>query len=510
MMSNTQENSPGGPARGKVRSSLVLRLNGRFFLRLLGLFISMDILLALTAAVVVVGQAEKTAESVFAAAGRGWSSEQAQVWLTELDAQMTRSPFIPDGRRLPAFIFHSFPGVSAEAQRYISLPEAYAQASILQRLSALVYRVRLNVGGTPILLSLSLAGPVRLCFTLFIVLWAIQLLMLLKWIVSGSRSIRKVLRPIEDLARTAHSLNQAGRGSFTPEEMETLAGKIDGITASRLDTRIPLDGTQEELKELALAINGMLERINASYRAQVRFVSDASHELRTPISVIQGYANLLDRWGKKDEKTLQESIDAIKDEAAGMKAMVEQLLFLARGDSNTITLQMECFSLAELAEQVYKEARMIDPGHEYTCSSQPVTVYADEALIKQALRILTDNAMKYTPAGGQIAITLSGQDSQAVLTVQDEGIGIAPEALPRIFDRFYRADDSRARATGGTGLGLSIAEWIAERHGGHLEALSREGIGTRMSLVLPVTEKDAQPPHSGKPDKSGQEIRSAI
>jgi len=216
------------------------------------------------------------------------------------------------------------------------------------------------------------------------------------------------------------------------------------------------------------------------------FVSDASHELRTPISVIQGYANLLDRWGKNDEKTLQESIDAIKDETANMKGLVEQLLFLARGDNNTMALQIERFELSVLAVEVLRETQMIDGGHEYDSSVAPVFINADKSLIKQATRILIDNAMKYTPSGKRITISVSDADGYARLTVQDEGIGIAPDAVPQIFDRFFRADESRARATGGTGLGLSIAKWITERHGGHMEVLSRQDIGTRISIVLPT------------------------
>jgi two-component system, OmpR family, sensor histidine kinase ArlS len=230
----------------------------------------------------------------------------------------------------------------------------------------------------------------------------------------------------------------------------------------------------------------MLDRINESYRSQVRFVSDASHELRTPISVIQGYANLLDRWGKKDEKTLQESIDAIKDETANMSGLVEQLLFLARGDNNTMALQVERFDLSTLADEVLRETQMIDGRHEYDSCVTPVFINADKSLIKQATRILIDNAMKYTLSGKRISISVSDEDGYARLTIQDEGIGIAPEAVPKIFDRFYRADESRARATGGTGLGLSIAKWITERHGGHMEVLSRLDIGTRISIVLPT------------------------
>ena len=316
------------------------------------------------------------------------------------------------------------------------------------------------------------------------VLLVIQLLMLLKNISSGAQLIRHTLRPIQELTEAAQNLSTDA--AFSPEQLKALAGKLDNINAAKLDTRISVGETQSELQSLAAAINAMLDRINESYRSQVRFVSDASHELRTPISVIQGYANLLDRWGKKDEKALQESIDAIKDETANMKEMVEQLLFLARGDNNTMALNMERFDLASLAEEVLREAQMIDSGHEYTDNLHAVLIDADKSLIKQALRILVDNAVKYTPPSQGITISVSSTQGYACLTVQDEGIGIAPESVPRVLDRFYRADESRARATGGTGLGLSIAKWITERHDGHIEILSRENIGTRITLRLPA------------------------
>lgn len=130
---------------------------------------------------------------------------------------------------------------------------------------------------------------------------------------------------------------------------------------------------------------------------------------------------------------------------------------------------------------------MIDGGHEYESHTENVSVYADKGLIKQALRILMDNAIKYTNAGGKITLTVSGNEKEAMVTVQDEGIGIPPDAVPQIFNRFYRTDQSRARATGGSGLGLSIAKWIVERHGGRLEVLSRQGIGTRVSIAIPST-----------------------
>ena len=171
-----------------------------------------------------------------------------------------------------------------------------------------------------------------------------------------------------------------------------------------------------------------------------------------------------------------------------MKELVEQLLFLARGDSNRMPLHVERLDLKDVAAAVYKETEMIHGGHDFTIEADTVFVEGDAGLIKQALRILVDNAIKYTPAGGKIRIMDSREHNQARMIVQDNGIGIPPEAVPHVFERFFRADESRARATGGTGLGLSIAKWIVERHGGHMEILSREDVGTRVSIVLPAAD----------------------
>ncbi|MGI6485121.1 MAG: sensor histidine kinase [Tepidanaerobacteraceae bacterium] len=231
----------------------------------------------------------------------------------------------------------------------------------------------------------------------------------------------------------------------------------------------------------------MLNRISASYHSQLRFVSDASHELRTPISVIQGYVNLLDRWGKNDEKTMQESIDAIKSETENMKDLVEQLLFLARGDNETIRLHKQDFDACEVVGEIISETQMIDPSHNFEMElKRPAYINADKQLFKQVIRILVDNSIKYTPSGEKIIIRIVCEESSVRITVQDNGIGIAPEELPNIFERFYRSDESRARKTGGSGLGLSIAKWIVERHGGYFEVWSRLNIGTRISVVFPT------------------------
>lgn len=323
----------------------------------------------------------------------------------------------------------------------------------------------------------------------FLILLALEVLLLIWGMRRNRRKIRQILRPLTEMSRQAQNISSSAGHELSQEEMKRLrdlAGTISNIDATKLDKRLSVDGPQSELKNLADAINNMLNRIDEAYRAQVRFVSDASHELRTPISVIQGYINLLDRWGKNDEKTLQESIDAIKSEAENMKELIEQLLFLARGDNETLQLDLEIFDCSDIIREVIKEAQMIDSFHKFRIKSSTAGfVNADRQLLKQAVRILVDNSIKYTPENGEIIVSVWEDNGTVRISVQDNGIGIAPESLPYIFDRFYRSDESRARRTGGTGLGLSIAKWIIERHGGSFEVISRKEIGTRTTILLP-------------------------
>lgn len=475
------------PARKRTRLPIVLKLGVSFFFELLGIFLALDLVLGVASASALAKLADQRAASAAAeVARRGMPEAEGRDWLEAMGVSIGKADGL-EGFRIPALIQKYFLDKSLPGARYFFLPQEDG-ASFYRRLDGLSYRAELPGDR---MVSVDLGGAMRRGKPVFWSLLIAELLLLYAGVVSRSRRIRRALRPIEELAETARSLNTAG--GFTTEEMRALAGKINNIDASRLDTRIAVDTTRDELKNLAAAINAMLDRIDESYRAQVRFVSDASHELRTPIAVIQGYASLLDRWGKNDEKALEESIAAIKSEADNMKLLVEQLLFLARGDNDTMILQMERFDVSELAEQVLREAKMIDGGHEYESRIGPAPVEADEALVKQALRILVDNAVKYTPAVGRIAISTFTKGNQAWVTVQDDGIGIPPEAVPRIFDRFFRTDESRARATGGAGLGLSIAKWIAERHGGHMEVLSREALGTRISMVLPAAQEEKRP-----------------
>lgn len=280
----------------------------------------------------------------------------------------------------------------------------------------------------------------------------------------GSRTLRKMLRPIDNMITTTKT-----------------------ISARQLDTRLNVVDSHDELKDLAETFNEMLDRIQASYEQQNQFVSDASHELRTPIAVIQGYANLLRRWGMEEKEVLEESVAAIKNEADNMKDLVEKLLFLARADKNTQKLQKSCFSMNELVDEVVKETKMIDNEHNLINElNENFTVDGDRGLIKQALRIFMDNSMRYTPSGGTIKISSFLKSNRVMLIVEDSGTGIAEADLPHIFNRFYKCDRSRTREGGGTGLGLSIAKWIIEKHNGTIGAESALGKGTKMIMTLPL------------------------
>jgi len=489
-MSKRSTVRPSNRIKNKLRFSIVWKLNFKLFLRLFFIFFHLNLGLILVFAAGLFVHAEQTigtaAEKI---AHVGEPPENAREWLSISGISIVPHAEEFKGFHIPQDLQKYFPALTATEPRSFKFPDSGEQ-SLWRNIRQISYAVAVHIDGNAYLISYHPQNALRILLLVLGLLIAAELFILLSSAASNARLIRQTLQPIEELAQTTRTLSHGS--AFSPEVLRDLAGRLDNINATRLDTRIPVSETQNELKDLAVAINRLLDRINEAYRSQIRFVSDASHELRTPISVIQGYANLLDRWGKNDEKILQESIDAIKNEAANMKNLVEQLLFLARGDSNAISLQLERLDLSALAGEVLQETQMIDEGHEYASSLSPVYIYADKALIKQAARILVDNAIKYTPAGRQITVKVGKEGAYARLTVQDEGIGIAPEAVPLIFERFFRTDESRARATGGSGLGLSIAKWITERHGGHLEVLSRVGIGTRISILLPAAPEGPQ------------------
>lgn len=325
-------------------------------------------------------------------------------------------------------------------------------------------------------------GYFQLTQALFGAMLVLEGVLLLAQGLGGRRRARRLLLPLQRMAATTQELSRA---SLDPEKLHDLEDAIATVSPLSPDARLTTG--DRELQGLEGAINDLLRRMQESYREQSRFVSDASHELRTPIAVIQGYADMLSRWGKGDEKVLDEGISAIQTESAHMKTLVEQLLFLARGDSGRTQLVMEEVDLCQMMREVMDESQMIHPNRRWRLrlAEERLPVQGDAALLKQAARVLVDNAVRYTADGDSITLIARQKENDPCFEVQDNGMGIKPEDLNHIFDRFYRSDPARARTTGGTGLGLSIAKWIVERHGGYFDVFSREDFGTRMSVILP-------------------------
>ncbi|MBR4081404.1 MAG: HAMP domain-containing histidine kinase [Clostridia bacterium] len=290
-----------------------------------------------------------------------------------------------------------------------------------------------------------------------------------------------------DLMRIIHFMrhkNRLNKSVLAPiRDITDMAATLSG---NNLSNRINIAGTKNELKDLAVVINTMLDRIERSYNSQKQFVSDASHELRTPIAVIQGYVNMLSRWGKDDPSVLDEGIAAIAQETASMKELVESLLFLARHDKKTLMMEMEHFDPCEVIHELHREASMVTP--EDTFLMEPMEncmIEADRGMIKQVMRILCDNAVKYTPKGGRIVMGVQRRPGGCTLSLSDNGPGIAPEEMQKIFERFYRSDSARKSDNGGHGLGLSIARIIVIAHGGKLRVRSRLGEGSTFYVDLP-------------------------
>ncbi len=278
-----------------------------------------------------------------------------------------------------------------------------------------------------------------------------------------SKTSTKIIKPIKNMTQIAKT-----------------------ITVSNINTRLDVKGTQDELKELSMTFNDMMDRIENGYKTQQQFVSDASHELRTPIAVMKGYINMLDRWGKNDKAILEEAIAAVKNETDNMQDLVEKLLFIARSDKQTLNFTKEDFNISEILFEIEKETLMIDNKHEFEFRfMQDAHVYADKNWIKQAVRIFIENAIKFTPEKGKISVYGFLADGFYAIRIKDSGIGIDKKDLPKIFDRLYRAEESRNRQIGGHGLGLSIAKIIIIGHKGKIKVKSNLGEGAEFTILLP-------------------------
>lgn len=247
----------------------------------------------------------------------------------------------------------------------------------------------------------------------------------------------------------------------------------------------------DEIDKLALTYNAMVDLMQRNISSQQQFVEDVSHELRTPISVIEGYLNMLDRWGKEDPEILEESITVSLQEIHRIKGMVQEMLSLSRAEQMPGHFSTEETSLIEVLEQTSANFKMLYPDFYFMVdidAKQPIIGRISQGHFEQILIILLENAVKYSKERLEIHISLSTESYYATLVIQDFGIGISEEDRINVFNRFYRVDKARSRASGGTGLGLPIAKQLVEGYGGTIDVDSVVDYGTVFRIRIPLAK----------------------
>ena len=264
-------------------------------------------------------------------------------------------------------------------------------------------------------------------------------------------------------------------------------------SADDLSMRIPLKGASEdEVGKLVRAFNQTLERMEELLNSQKRFVADVGHELRTPLTVMKGNVDLMRRMSKLDF----ESLTSIESEVDRMTRLVEDLLLMVQVESGHLPLYQQPVELDTILLEVFQHANILADGKvEIKISDiDQVLICGDRDRIKQVMLNMIVNAINYTPAGGKVTVKLGKEKGQAYLSVRDNGIGISPEDLPHIFERFYRSEKSRSRPSDGKGfgLGLPIANWIVQNHGGRIDVESAPGEGTTFSVWLPLIDDSCE------------------
>jgi heavy metal sensor kinase len=269
--------------------------------------------------------------------------------------------------------------------------------------------------------------------------------------------------------------------------LHSMAEQSRHITGSNLDARLEIGEAAQELAVLAASFNELLARLDQSFQAMRRFVADASHELRTPLAVIRGEADVA-LAHERGAAEYRQSLAIILDESRRISRLVDDLLNLALADSHHVRLRIEEFYLNDLLAECCRSARALGAakGVAVECpAGEDLAFRGDEELLRRMLLNLLENAVRYTPAGGRVSAALEVSGPKVLIRVADTGIGIAPDAVPHVFERFFRADRARSRQNGGFGLGLAIVKWVAESHSGEVEVTSRPGAGSTFTVTLP-------------------------
>ncbi|WP_445612552.1 HAMP domain-containing sensor histidine kinase [Geobacillus sp. YF-1] len=304
--------------------------------------------------------------------------------------------------------------------------------------------------------------------TLFIIMTVIGVLAMAASALAGRFVAQTFVRPLQKLAKTMAAIQDNG-----------------------LKQRIDVPPARDEITELMHMFNRMMDEIERSFAVQRQFVEDASHELRTPIAILQGHLSLLQRWGKHNPEILEESLQAAVKEAERLKRLVLELLDLSRAEAIAVPEEIAPIDAAAAVGQVVKNFRVLHPEFVFLID-QPAYPLARVLITKhhfeQLLFILLDNAVKYSQQVKKIVISLREEDAFVIVAVRDHGIGIPKDELKNVFLRFYRVDKARSREQGGAGLGLSIAKEIIDKYGGQIAVESEVGQGTTVELAVPKAE----------------------
>lgn len=294
--------------------------------------------------------------------------------------------------------------------------------------------------------------------------WGVLAFLLLSTL-GGWMIASRALRPVDEITRAARS-----------------------ISIEDLSHRLEVPKTGDEIERLAATWNGMLERLDKAVGRLSQFTADASHELRTPTAVIRTTAELALRKERPVED-YREALEKVQREAGRMSQLVEDLLVLARADADLDTLPMSTLDLGILIRDVCQDFQVLAQvkpiEFDWQIGEGAAQVRGSDSALRRLLIVLLDNAIKYTPAGGSVRLKLETVGSAPVVEVRDSGVGIPGKDLPKIFDRFYRADPARGRAGGSHGLGLAVGQWIAGKHGARIDVESVEGQGSVFRVVFP-------------------------
>ncbi len=321
-------------------------------------------------------------------------------------------------------------------------------------------------------------------------LFGIQVAQPLDEFLESMERFRMILLILAPLFLLLASLGGYWISSRALAPVDRITQEARSISIANLSTRLETPGAKDELHRLTETLNQMLDRIETSVKRVVQFTADASHELRAPLTLIQTAAE----FSLRRERTRDELIEAVRKilrECERTARLVDELLLLARADSGADELRMVPLDVAETGRSAIDQAVVLaEPKHITVATEipvQPVTLQGDEQALARLWLILLDNAVKYTNDGGHITFSMQAVNSHVEVAVSDTGIGIAPQDLAHVYDRFWRADKVRSRNSGGTGLGLSIARWIVERHGGSIAINSEPGRGSRVLVALPLS-----------------------